>query len=94
MSLWYRNVLKQMIIDLAFIGTSVGFGGIAGFLIRFTIKLIMIMVGLFFAALAYLNYQGVLTINWDKLGAQQSRSHLTSIRGSICRTCSPTTTRW
>jgi uncharacterized membrane protein (Fun14 family) len=71
MSLWYRNVLKQMIIDLAFIGASVGFGEIAGFPIRFTIKM-MIMVGLFFAALAYLNYQGVLTINWDKLGAQTS----------------------
>jgi uncharacterized membrane protein (Fun14 family) len=61
-----------MIIDLAFIGTSVGFGGIAGFLIRFAIKLMMIIVGLFFVALAYLNYQGVFTINWDKLGAQTS----------------------
>jgi uncharacterized membrane protein (Fun14 family) len=60
--------------DLAFIGTSVGFGGIAGFLNRFAIKLMMIIVGLFFAALAYLNYQCVLTINWDKLGAQTSQA--------------------
>jgi uncharacterized membrane protein (Fun14 family) len=70
--LQYINVPKQISIDLAFIGTSLGFGGIAGFLIRFAIKLMMIIVELFFAALAYLNYQGVLTINWDKLGAQTS----------------------
>ena len=59
-------------IDLAFIGTSIGFGGIAGFLIGFAIKkavkIMMIIIGLFFASLAYLNYQGIVTINWDKLG--------------------------
>jgi uncharacterized membrane protein (Fun14 family) len=62
-----------MSVDLAFIGTSVGFGGIAGFLIGYAIKkaikIMMIIVGLFFAALGYLNYQGIVTINWDKLGA-------------------------
>ena len=67
-----------MSIDLAFIGTSIGFGGVAGFLIGFAIKkaikLMMLIVGLFFAALAYLNYQGIVTINWDKLGAQTTEA--------------------
>ena len=62
-----------MSVDLAFIGTSIGFGGIAGFLIGYAIKkaikIMMIIIGLFFAALAYLNYQGIVTINWDKLGS-------------------------
>ncbi|AFU58253.1 FUN14 superfamily-containing protein [Candidatus Nitrososphaera gargensis Ga9.2] len=65
-----------MSVDLAFTGTSVGFGGIAGFLIGYAIKkaikIMMIIVGLFFAALAYLNYQGIVTINWDKLSASAS----------------------
>ena len=65
-----------MSIDLAFIGTSIGFGGIAGFLIGYAIKkavkIMLLIVGLFFAALAYLNYQGILTINWDKLTASAS----------------------
>jgi uncharacterized membrane protein (Fun14 family) len=63
-------------IDLAFIGTSIGFGGIAGFLIGYAIKkalkIMMVIIGLFFAAFAYLNYQGIVTINWGKLGGTTS----------------------
>lgn len=48
-------------IDLAAIGTSIGFGGIAGFLIGYAIKkmmkLMLLIVGLFVAALGYLSYQ-------------------------------------
>ena len=51
--------------------TSVGFGGIAGFLIglaiRYIIKILAIVAGIFFAALAYLQSQGILNINWEKL---------------------------
>src|SRR5205085_10189844 len=51
--------------------TSVGFGGIAGFLIglaiRYIIKILAIVAGIFFAALAYLKSQGILNINWEKL---------------------------
>lgn len=65
-----------MSVDLAFIGTSIGFGGVAGFLIGYAIKkaikIMLFVIGLFFAALAYLNYQGIVTINWDKLTASAS----------------------
>ena len=65
-----------MNVDLAFIGTSIGFGGIAGFLIAYAvkkaIKIMLFIIGLLFAALAYLNYRGILTINWDKLTTSAS----------------------
>jgi uncharacterized membrane protein (Fun14 family) len=65
-------------IDPGFVASSIGFGGVAGFLIGYAIKKVvkitLILVGLFFAALAYLNYQGILSINWDKLAAQASNA--------------------
>jgi uncharacterized membrane protein (Fun14 family) len=51
--------------------STIGFGGIAGFLIGFTIKRIMkilaVIAGVFFAALLYLESQHIVNINWDKL---------------------------
>lgn len=65
-----------MAIDPGFIASSIGFGGVAGFLIGYAIKKVvkitMILVGLFVAALAYLGYQGIITVNWDKLALQAS----------------------
>jgi uncharacterized membrane protein (Fun14 family) len=67
-----------MALDAGFIASSVGFGGIAGFLIGYAIKKVLkitlVLVGLFFAALAYLNYQGIVSINWDKLASQASEA--------------------
>src|SRR6188472_1021907 len=51
--------------------STIGFGGIVGFLIGFTIKRIMkilaVIAGVFFAALLYLESQHILNVNWDKL---------------------------
>ena len=51
--------------------TTVGFGGIAGFLvgiaIRYIIKIIAVIAGLFLAALLYLQSQAILNVNWGKL---------------------------
>jgi uncharacterized membrane protein (Fun14 family) len=51
--------------------TTIGFSGIAGFLLGFAIKHIMrilaIIAGVFFAALFYLESQQIVNINWDKL---------------------------
>ena len=50
---------------------TVGFGGIAGFLVGFALKKIMkilvIIAGVFFTAVMFLQSQGLLNINWDKL---------------------------
>jgi uncharacterized membrane protein (Fun14 family) len=54
------------------IATSIGFGGMVGFLIGFAIKkemkILAIGAGIFFTALMYLEYQNIVNINWDKLG--------------------------
>jgi uncharacterized membrane protein (Fun14 family) len=34
---------------------------------RYIIKILAVVVGIFFAALAYLQSQGILNINWEKL---------------------------
>ena len=51
--------------------TTVGFGGLVGFLIGFLmkklIKILAIIAGIFLAALMYLETQGIVNINWDKL---------------------------
>jgi uncharacterized membrane protein (Fun14 family) len=53
--------------------TSVGFGGLVGFLIGFVIKklfkILAIVAGVFFAVLMYLEQQGMVNINWDKINA-------------------------
>jgi uncharacterized membrane protein (Fun14 family) len=51
--------------------STIGFGGIAGFLVGFAIKRIMkilaVIAGVFFAALLYLESQHIVNVNWDKL---------------------------
>jgi uncharacterized membrane protein (Fun14 family) len=51
--------------------STIGFGGIAGFLVGFALKRIMkilaVIAGVFFAALMYLESQGIMNIHWDKL---------------------------
>ena len=44
------------------------FGGILiGYALKKVIKLAAVLVGLFLAGLAYLQYQQIATVNWDKL---------------------------
>jgi uncharacterized membrane protein (Fun14 family) len=51
--------------------STIGFGGIVGFLIGFMLKRIMkilaVIAGVFFAALLYLESQHIVNVNWEKL---------------------------
>jgi uncharacterized membrane protein (Fun14 family) len=62
------NGIENSVMPLV---STVGFGGIVGFLIGFTIKRIMkilaVIAGVFFAALLYLESQHIVNVNWDKL---------------------------
>ena len=65
-----------MVVDigsLASTATSVGFGGITGFLIGYAIKkvvkVILVIVGLVFVAFVFLEYQKLITVNWNKIQA-------------------------
>ena len=60
------------------IGATIGGGFFAGVLIGYALKKVLkilaLVVGLFFAGLAYLQYQEIVNINWSKL---QETSHNT-----------------
>jgi uncharacterized membrane protein (Fun14 family) len=51
--------------------STIGFGGVVGFLLGFALKRIMkilaVIAGVFFAALLYLESQHIVNVNWDKL---------------------------
>jgi uncharacterized membrane protein (Fun14 family) len=62
-----------MVTDLApFAGTVGGgffIGFITGYAIKKVIKLAAVIVGLFIAALAYLQYQRILNVHWVRVQA-------------------------
>jgi len=53
------------------LGYQLGIGGIGGFIVGYALKklskLIVIVLGLFIAALLYLGIQGIIGINYDSL---------------------------
>jgi uncharacterized membrane protein (Fun14 family) len=67
--------------------STIGFGGIVGFLVGFMLKRIMkilaVIAGVFFAALLYLESQHIVNVNWDKLQ---------TISNSVLSTIATTTT--
>jgi uncharacterized membrane protein (Fun14 family) len=58
-------------MELNIVATSLGggfFGGIViGYALKKVAKLTVIVVGMFLAGLAYLQYQGIASLNWNKL---------------------------
>ena len=66
------TVDKSMIMDnISSIGAVVGggfFGGLLlGYALKKVVKLIAVIVGLFIAGLAYLQYQQIASVNWDRI---------------------------
>jgi uncharacterized membrane protein (Fun14 family) len=74
--------------------STIGFGGIAGFLVGFALKRIMkilaVIAGVFFAALLYLESQHIANVNWDKLQTI-SNSILSTITTTVATTNATTT---
>jgi uncharacterized membrane protein (Fun14 family) len=64
--------------DIGFMLTSVSSGGIAGFLIGYAvkkgIKIIVSIAGLFLAGLAYLNYKGLVSVDWEKIASVSNKA--------------------
>ena len=60
-----------MNFDLGNLATSVGIGGGLGFLVGYAVKkifkIILVLAGLSIATLSYLQLQGIVAVNWDKL---------------------------
>jgi uncharacterized membrane protein (Fun14 family) len=68
--------------NLSSIATTIGGGFFVGVLIGYAlkkvVKVVAIVVGLFFAGLAYLQYQQIVAINWNKV-PQVSQNVVTTI---------------
>jgi uncharacterized membrane protein (Fun14 family) len=56
-------------------------GTLIGYALKKVVKLVAIVVGLFFAGIAYLQYQQILNINWNKLQAT-SQNTLSTLANS------------
>jgi uncharacterized membrane protein (Fun14 family) len=59
--------------QLSSLAATIGGGFFAGILIGYSlkkvVKVVAVVVGLFFAGLAYLQYQQIVNINWNKIQA-------------------------
>jgi len=57
--------------DINLLFAQLGMGGVAGFVVGFAfkkmLKMLLILVGVFFAILQYLAYVGLITINYDRM---------------------------
>ena len=58
--------------------TSASSGGVAGFLIGYAIKkgikIILGITGLLMAGLAYLNYKGLVSVDWQSMAAMTNKA--------------------
>jgi uncharacterized membrane protein (Fun14 family) len=68
--------------NLGTISTSLVSGTVLGILIGYAVKKILriglIILGIFFAGTTYLQFQGLLTVNWEKL-EMVSKNTLTTV---------------
>ena len=62
----------------ATIGGSFFAGVLIGYALKKVVKLVAVVVGLFFAGLTYLQYQQIIDINWNKL-QQASQNTVTTL---------------
>ena len=67
-----------MAYDIGFMLTSVSSGGIAGFLIGYAIKkgikIILGIAGLLLGGLAYLNYNGLISVDWERIASVSNKA--------------------
>jgi len=64
------------------IGGGFAAGALVGFAIKQVLKIAAVIVGLFIAAMAYLQYQGVIHVDWVKFQTI-TQSGLTTIANAI-----------
>ena len=73
------DFLNELLIQL-------GFGGGAGFIVGFAfkkmMKMIIVLIGLFFLALQYLDYVGFIELHYEKL-VQAAQGWVTTFQGDL-----------
>jgi uncharacterized membrane protein (Fun14 family) len=72
----YRK--NDLTYDISFMLTSLSSGGIAGFLIGYAvkkgIKILLGVAGLFLGSLAYLNYKGLVSVDWGSIASFSNKA--------------------
>ena len=72
------NIVESFVPTAATIGGSFFVGVLIGYALKKVIKLVAVVIGLFLAGLAYLQYHQIATIHWNKL-QQVSEGVITTI---------------
>jgi uncharacterized membrane protein (Fun14 family) len=57
-------------------------GALIGYALKKVVKIVAIVVGLFFAGLVYLQYQQIININWNKLQPVSQNAALTVLNAT------------
>lgn len=66
----------------AAIGGGFFIGIIIGYALKKVVKIVALVVGLFFAGLAYLQYQQIVNIDWNKLQPLSQNAAITVLNAS------------
>ena len=61
------NIIESFAPTAATLGSGFFLGVLIGYAVKKVIKLVAVIVGLFLAGLAYLQYNQIANINWNKL---------------------------
>lgn len=69
------------------------FGAAAGFAIKKVMKIAVVVIGLFVAALAYLSYKGLIDVKWIAM-ENATRSALTNASGQVVHALNITATQF
>jgi uncharacterized membrane protein (Fun14 family) len=72
MAIEHVNSIAATIVGGFFVGILIGYA------LKKAVKVVAIVVGLFFAGLAYLQYQQIVAINWNKV-PQLSQNVVTTL---------------
>src|ERR671920_562364 len=72
------NIVESFGTTAATIGGGFFIGILIGYSLKKVIKIVAVIIGLFFAGLAYLQYHQIANINWNKL-QQVSEGALTTV---------------
>src|SRR5215218_7030364 len=62
-----NSIVETFAPTAAIMGSGFFVGVLIGYALKKVIKLVAVIAGLFLAALAYLQYQQIANINWNKL---------------------------
>src|SRR5918996_229279 len=76
------NIVESFGTTAATIGGGFFVGILIGYAFKKVIKIVAVIVGLFLAGLAYLQYHHIANINWNKL-QQVSESAITTLSNAI-----------